>query len=300
MPIRPFALLAALVTGVASAQPPKADLPPPEKKEGRPSQAAVTAKTTVAKLDIAYGKHDKQKLDVYASDGAKGAAVVVFVHGGEWTKGDKADVSFKPKLMNESGFVFVSVNYRLSPEVKHPAHVSDVAAAIRWVKDNIKTHGGDPDKVVLMGHSAGCHLVTLVTLDPKYLAEVKLKPTDLRGVVAWSGGMYDLADRAKGPGTYPPFIKQTFGDDEGAQKAASPVAHIGDAAMPEYLFVSIGKGNASHQAAERMAKTIAAKKGKAEGELVEGRTHFQANHLVGAPDDTTGRLLTSFVNRVTR
>lgn len=294
MLIRSLALI--LATGSLSLAQTKPEAP----KEVRPSQEAITAKDSLIKLDLAYGKHAKQKLDVYAPANAKGSPVVIFVHGGEWTKGDKSEVSYKPKLMNESGFVFVSVNYRLSPEVKHPAHVSDIATGIRWVKDNIQMYGGDPNKIVLMGHSAGCHLVTLVTLDPKYLAEVKLKPTDLRGVVAWSGGMYDLADRAKGPGTYPPFIKQTFGDDEKAQVAASPVVHIGKAEMPSYLFVSIEKGNASHQAAERMVKTIVSAKGSAEGELVEGRTHFQANHLVGSPGDTTGRILTSFINRVTR
>ena len=265
--------------------------------EVRPSQAAVLAKGSTVKLDQAYGKHEKQKLDVYAPKDAQGAAVVIFIHGGEWTKGDKENVSFKPKLLNEAGYIFVSTNYRLSPEVKHPAHVGDVASAIRWVKDNIADFGGDPAKILLMGHSAGCHLATLVSLDPKFLAEVKMKPSDLRGVVAWSGGMYDLADRVKGEGMYPKYIKETFGDDEAAQKAASPIEHIGKAAMPPFLFISIETGNASHKAAELMAERIGAAKGKAEGQLLEGRTHFEANHLVGSPGDKTGEVLLQFLSR---
>jgi arylformamidase len=270
------------------------------KKDERPSQEAVVAKDTVVRKDIAYGPDPKQRLDVYAPRAVKGAPVVVFVHGGEWTKGDKADVSYKPKFLNEQAIVFISVNYRLSPAVKHPAHVSDVAAALRWVCDHAADFGADPGKLVLMGHSAGCHLATLVALDPRYLAQVKLQPADLRGVVAWSGGMYDLADRVKGEGMYPKYIRQTFGDDEAAWRDASPISHVGAAPMPAFLFVSIEKGNPSHKAAENMVQRIRAARGQAESQLVTGRTHFMANHLVGAPEDTTGQLLLDFVRRVTR
>ena len=154
----------------------------PDKKPVRPSQEAVLAKNTVVFANRAFGSDEKQRLDVYAPKGAKGAAIVIFIHGGEWTKGDKAAVSFKPKFLNENGIVFISTNYRLSPAVKHPAHVSDVAAAVRWVRDHAKEFGGDPNKIVLMGHSPGCHLATLAALDPRHLAREKLEPKDLCGV----------------------------------------------------------------------------------------------------------------------
>ena len=99
-------------------------------------------------------------VDLYLPDASGPRPAVVYVHGGEWTKGDKAEVSFKPKFFTENGVVFVSTNYRLFPAAKHPAHASDVAAAVRWTVDHIAEYGGDPKKVVLMGHSAGCHLVT--------------------------------------------------------------------------------------------------------------------------------------------
>jgi arylformamidase len=270
------------------------------KKEDRPSQAAVLGKNTVVSADRAYGADAKQRLDVYAPRDAKAAAIVVFVHGGEWTKGDKADVSYKPKFFNEHGIVFVSINYRLSPAARHPDHVNDVANAVRWVRDHATEFGGDPHKIVLMGHSAGCHLATLAALDPRFLAAVKLQPADLRGVVAWSGGMYDLPDRVKGEGNYPKYIRQAFGEKEGALRDASPITHVGDAKMPPVLFVSIEKGNASHKAAERMAQAIRAAKGQADTRLLEGRTHFMANHLIGAPGDTTGELLLDFIRKVTQ
>jgi prepilin-type N-terminal cleavage/methylation domain-containing protein len=115
------------------------------------------------------------------------------------------------------------------------------AAAVRWAVDHAAEYGGDPKKVVLMGHSAGCHLVTLVALDPKYLAGVRLTPADLRGVVAWSGGAYDLVAKVAEGGSYKEHITNAFGPDEAAWKDASPVAHAKNGgAAPPFLFASYG------------------------------------------------------------
>lgn len=294
------ALLAAILTAFA-AEPPAAgpkDRPAAAKSEPPPT---VMAKDTVVSADIPYGQDGKQRLDVYAPRGCQQAPVVVFVHGGEWTKGDKATVSYKPKLLNENGMVFVSINYRLTPAVKHPAHVSDVAAAVRWLRDHVAEHGGHPDKIVLLGHSAGCHLVTLVSLDPRYLATVKLRPTHLRGVVAWSGGAYDLVEKVQSGGSYPEHIRRAFGDEESGWRDASPMAHVKDSqALPPFLFVSVEAGNASHKAAERLAGLIRAADGKARSQLLEGRTHRTASDLLGAPGDSTGALLLEFVRSVTK
>jgi acetyl esterase/lipase len=295
-----FAIALALIFGNSiQAQEKQPEKQPEKRQPERPSQDAVLAKDSVVLLDQAFGSDEKQKLDVYAPKGAKGAAIVIFIHGGEWTKGDKSAVSFKPKFLNENGIVMVSINYRLSPAAMHPAHVSDVASAIRWVREHAKEFGGDPSKIVLMGHSAGCHLATLTTLDPRHLAREKLTPKDVCGVVAWSGGMYDLVDRAKGEGLYPKYIRQAFGETEDKWRDASPIAHVGDAPMPAFLFVSIEKGNASHKAAESMVELIKQKKGQAKSVLIEGRDHFMANHMIGAPDDKTGEVLLSFVRKVT-
>lgn len=308
---RRFVMLAAAVALIAAAaaigfnpllaDPPLAKAPPKDSPKQPPSQDAVLAKNTVVRADVAYGKDEKQRLDVYSPKGVKDAPVVVFVHGGEWTRGDKSAVSYKPKFLNEKGIVFVSINYRLTPAVTHPAHVSDVAAAVAWIRDHCAEFGGDPKKIVLMGHSAGCHLVTLVALDPRYLAQVKLKPADVRGVVAWSGGAYDLVEKVKAGGFYADHIKKTFGESEDAQRDASPVAHVKDVeAGPTFLFVSVERGSPSHKAAERLAGLIQDAKGKATSRLIEGRDHRSANHLVGAPDDTTGTILLDFVREITK
>lgn len=282
--------------------------PAGEKKgeEARPSQEAVLSKDTVVNADLAYGSNDKQRLDVYAPRRAKGAPVLIFVHGGEWTKGDKAAVSFKPKFLNENGIVFASINYRLSPAAKHPAHVSDVAAAVRWLRDHAVKFGGDPEKLVLMGHSAGCHLVTLTALDPRHLRKEKLEPTSLRGIVAWSGGMYDLVDRMRdGGGHYPKYIRQAFGDEEKTWRDASPVTHVGDAAAPPFLFIVVPRNagkdaEAKTSPADRLAHQIRQAKGQADVRVLADRTHFTANHLIGAPGDTTGQILLDFIRKVTK
>jgi arylformamidase len=303
----PLLLIAALVVPAASwpaAQDTKPPAPDKDKEKStqpeRPPQDAVLGKNTVVSANQSYGPDEKQRLDVYAPTDARGAPVVIFVHGGEWAKGDKSAVSYKPKFLNEHGVVFVSINYRLSPEAMHPAHVGDVAAAVRWVRDHAAQFGGDPNKLVLMGHSAGCHLVTLTALDPRHLTNTGLKPTSLRGVVAWSGGAYDLVEKVKQGGTYGPYIEQAFGKNETSWRDASPVAHVGDAATPPFLFISVEDGNPSHKAAERLAGLIRDAKGQAESRLLTGRDHFNANHLLGAPDDTTGEVLLDFVRRVTK
>jgi arylformamidase len=290
------AVLSLLYFGGARAQDKAKEKP----KVERPSQEAILGKNTLVHANRAFGSDEKQHLDVYAPAGAKGAPVVIFIHGGEWTKGDKSAVSYKPKFFNENNIVFVSTNYRLSPEAMHPAHVSDVASAIRWVRDHAAEFGGDPNKIFLMGHSAGCHLATLVTLDPRYLKNVGLKPTSLRGTIAWSGGMYDLVDRMKTGTNYTPYIHQTFGKAEASWQDGSPVTHVGAAPTPPFLFVSVESGNPSHKAAEKLAGMIRDAKGEAESKLLTGRDHFNANHLIGGPDDTTGEVLLDFIRRTTR
>ena len=273
----------------------------PDGKPARPPQDAVLADNSVVEANLSYGEDELERLDVYAPRGASHAPVVVFVHGGEWTRGDKAAVSFKPKFFNQNGILLISVNYRLAPAATHPAHVSDVAAAIHWSHGHCGRFGGDPKKIVLMGHSAGCHLVTLVALDPRYLAKVGLRPADLSGVVAWSGGSYDLVQKVEQGGAYADYIQKAFGDSRDVWRDASPVNHADNAkAGPAFLFASIESGSASHQAAERLARLIRDSGGRSTTRLLEGRDHFGANHLLGAPDDTTGAIFLQFVSDVTK
>ncbi len=106
--------------------------------------------------DIPYATaHERQVLDVHAPAGAKNLPVVFWIHGGGWQTGDKADVELKPQWFMDQGFVFVSTNYRLLPEVDMGTLIRDVAKSFSWVQKHIAEYGGDPTRVLLGGHSAG-------------------------------------------------------------------------------------------------------------------------------------------------
>jgi acetyl esterase/lipase len=271
-----------------------------------PAPPNEMARNTVAHLDVAYADRNSElnKLDIYAPKGAKGAPIVLFVHGGEWSRHDKQPVSYKPKFFNENGVIFITTNYRLSPKDPHPAQVDDVAEAVAFVHKHAGEYGGDPSKIVLMGHSAGCHIVTYVGLNPESLAKVGMKPSDLAGVVAWSGGMYDLADRYKKGGTYPPFIKATFGESEEAQRAGSPMTYTRNAKnSPPFLIASTdeaGKPQASRQASANLIAAINAAGGSAKPYTIQDRTHRAAIEQVGAAADKSGPALVEFVKSVTK
>ncbi|MBN2447318.1 MAG: alpha/beta hydrolase [Phycisphaerae bacterium] len=273
--------------------------------EHRPPRVPIVAVGSVITWNVPYvtGGGEQQTLDIYAPPGVKDAPVVVYAHRGEWAKGDKSEVCYKPKFLNENGVVFISVNYRLSGVAQHPAQVNDVAAAVRWVRDNIAKHGGGPHKIILMGHSAGCHIVSFVGLDPRPLATVDMKPGDLAGVVAWSGGAYDLPAKYTAGGMYHDYIAKNFGTDEAAQRDASPIAHIGDAKpMPYFMFASAGEGNpGSRELSEKMAELIKTAGGRADAVELKGKTHFTADYECGLPDDpgNTGQVLLDFISRAT-
>ncbi|HUN82172.1 MAG TPA: alpha/beta hydrolase [Phycisphaerae bacterium] len=290
-----LALPLFVAAATAAFEPPVTSRP----AEPRPDMHARTAAGSRIARDIAYVEkaHPQQKLDIYAPAQAKDAPVVVFVHGGEWTKGDKSEVSFKPEFLNNNGIVFVSVNYRLSGTAKHPAQVEDIACAMRWIRDHIHEYGGAPSRLILMGHSAGCHLVTLLGLDPRPLARQGLKPADLAGVVSWSGGAFDLVEKVKSGGMYADYIKINFGPDEKTWRDASPMNHIADTRpLPKFLFASAGAHKPeSRLASEKMAAMIREVGGDATTILLEGKSHTNANHELGMPGDKTGRQLLDFI-----
>ena len=102
-------------------------------------------------LAYAQPKNERQTLDVYAAAKGKNQPVVLWIHGGGWRKGDKADVQKKPQAFVDRGFVFVSCNYRFVPDVTGKEMTGDIARAIRWVHDHAGEYGGDPNRIVVGG-----------------------------------------------------------------------------------------------------------------------------------------------------
>ena len=146
--------------------------------------------------DVAYvpDGHERQVLDIYAPEtiGDRRLPVFFWIHGGGWQVGDKSDVGLKPKVLTDRGFVFVSTNYRLLPEVEMGELIRDVARALAWVHENIDDYGGDPTRIFVGGHSAGAQLAALICIDDRYLREQGISFDVLKGCVPVDGDTYDI------------------------------------------------------------------------------------------------------------
>ncbi|WP_245841803.1 alpha/beta hydrolase [Sphingomonas lenta] len=136
---------------------------------------------------VPYGAHPRQRLDVYAPRRAERLPVVVFFYGGAWSSGSRGAYAFAGRAYAGQGFVAVVPDYRLVPDVRFPAFVQDGAAAIRWVRDNVARYGGDPDRITVVGHSAGAHIAALLALDVRWLREAGVDPRTIKAGALLSG-----------------------------------------------------------------------------------------------------------------
>jgi acetyl esterase/lipase len=148
--------------------------------------AFVPSDGYVLDRDVVYGEAERQVMDIYRPvDGF--APVVVYFYGGSWKNGSRRSYRFMGEALARSGFVVAVPDYRLYPEVRFPDFVEDGAKAVRWVSAHAKAYGGDPDRIILMGHSAGAHIAALLAFDERYLARQGMLHTSLRGFVGVAG-----------------------------------------------------------------------------------------------------------------
>lgn len=212
--------------------------------------AGVAGTDLVRKLDVRYATIEgveakSHSLDIYAPKDAKNLPVLVFIHGGGWRGGDKGNpqVGAKPAaFFCGEGFVYVSINYRLTPAGKHPANIQDVAKAVAWVHDHIAGHGGDPARISIAGHSAGAHLAALVAADERWLKAEGKSLAILQRAVLLDTAAYDIPRRLgefaeEAPGAEQMF-RNAFGDTEEQWRDASPQTHVapGRSIPPMLLF----------------------------------------------------------------
>ena len=144
-------------------------------------------------VGIAYGEDERQKLDIYAPEGKPDTAypVLVFYHGGAWRDGERDGYGFLGRAFAARGIVTVIADYRKTPKHLFPAFVEDTASSIAWVHANISKYQGNPEKLFIMGHSAGAHIVMMAALDKQWLAAKGLDPSIIKGAVGLAGG-YDF------------------------------------------------------------------------------------------------------------
>jgi len=137
--------------------------------------------------DAAYGEGPRQLLDVYAPTQGERLPVLVFIYGGSWNSGSKNDYAFAGAALAAQGFVSVVPDYRLVPEVRFPNFIDDCAAAVRWCVEHVAEYGGDPSRIVLVGHSAGAYTTLMLALDAHYLRDAGVEMSALRGAIGLAG-----------------------------------------------------------------------------------------------------------------
>jgi arylformamidase len=271
---------------------------------------AFSAEAQEIKRDIPYveGGHARQVLDVYSPKDAKNAPVVFWIHGGGWQTGDKQDVQVKPQFFMERGFVFVSTNYRLLPEVEIEIIFADVARSIRWVHEHIAEHGGDPTRLLVMGHSAGAQLAALVSIDERYLKTQGLSLAIIKGCVPVDGDTYDVPAiietaetrrRVHGLPQAKFGHREKFGNDEAKHRDFSAVTHVAkDKGIPPFLVLYVADHPDVNAQAQRLGNAL--KEAEMPVTLFGGKetTHNKINADLGLPDDPASKALLDFLDTV--
>jgi acetyl esterase/lipase len=261
--------------------------------------------------DIPYMEHahERQVLDVYAPEDARDLPVVFWIHGGGWQTGDKTDVQIKPRVFAERGYVFVSTNYRLLPDVEMGELIRDVAKSLGWVYRNIGEYGGDPERVFVMGHSAGAQLAALLCVDERYLNDEGVPFDVLQGCVPVDGDTFDLpaiimteeVRRTVHGMPLPEFGHRVkFGNDPQLHIEYSAVTHVAkDKGIPPFLILHV----AGHPYTTAQAKRLGAVLAQAEIPVrvfgARETTHRKLNADLGLPDDPATQALFEFLGPLT-
>ena len=225
-------MLATALPAFATEWNPKQSPRPKWKSHGLVDSQGVKQVKDVAYYTGPDADPVKHKLDIYLPASKTNFPVIMFIHGGGWDQGDKL-VSSDPygdlgRRFAKKGVAVVTINYRLSPQFKYPVHIQDVARAFAWVNKNIASYGGDPDRLFVMGHSAGGHLTALLSTDERWLKEQGLSFKNIRGAIPVSG-VYDFTELAK-TDKYSKadsvMMERFFSNDKQKMQDGAPINHI--------------------------------------------------------------------------
>ena len=226
--------------------------------DSEPSGSASLPGGTRVVRDVPYGKDDLQRMDVYLPPQAENAPVIFMVHGGGWRRGDKGAESVVENKMTRwvpKGFIFISTNYRMLPKTAPVEQAQDIASALAFAQGKAASWGGDPAKFIIMGHSAGAHLVALLVASPAmalkagvhpWLGTLSLDSAALDVVQTMEAKHYRLYDKA-------------FGSDPAYWKAASPYHALTETATPFLAVCSTRRSDSCPQATRFAAKATSLK-----------------------------------------
>jgi acetyl esterase/lipase len=251
---------------------------------------------------------ERQVLDIHAPKGAKNLPVVFWIHGGGWQTGDKTDVQIKPQFFADRGFVFVSTNYRLLPKVDMGTIIRDVAKSVRWVHDHIAEFGGDPNRLFVMGHSAGAQLAALICTDDRYLKSEGLSLAIVKGCVPVDGDTFDVPAiietaetrrRVHGLPQAKFGHREKFGNDPAKHKDFSAVTHVAKGKeIPPFLILHVADHPDTTAQAQRLGNVL--KEAGVPLTVFGARetNHGKLNANLGKPDDPATKALVEFIGQV--
>jgi len=207
----------------------------------------------IVERGAAYGAHPRQRLDLYRprSKGAEAARaplpIILFLYGGSWQSGMREGYGFAGRALAARGFLVAIPDYRLVPEVRFPTFLEDNARALRWVRANAARFGGDPDRIVLVGHSAGAYNAAMLALDPRWLGEDRRA---VRGLVGLAGP-YDFLPLSG------PITTAAFGQER--DLASTQPVNFASAGDPPALLLHGGRDTLVHpRESRRLAERLQA------------------------------------------
>jgi arylformamidase len=241
--------------------------------------------------DVAYGSDPNQKFDVYRPKDAKQAPVLFMVHGGGWSRGDKTMsgvVTNKIKRWAPMGMIVISVDYRFVPQVSVEDEAEDIATALATAQRRAAEWGGDPSKFILMGHSAGAHLIGLLTSSPALAKNAGARPW--LGSVLLDSGAFDVGVIMRGP--HLPLFDHAFGSDPSKWNAVSPTVLLDDHTAPVLAVCSSRRAISCTQAETYVLK--AKSFGTHAAVLREDLSHVDIDYQLGQPGDYTSAVETFF------
>src|SRR5579862_3574605 len=255
--------------------------------------AALSTQEVTRDVPYAEPALDRQFLDIDAPKDAKNLPVVFWIHGGGWQAGDKAEVKEKPRAFAERGFVFVSTNYRLLPKVEMLTIFQDVAKSLGWVYRNIAARGGDPNRIFVMGHSAGAQLAALMCTDERYLKAEGVPFSAIRGCVPVDGDTYDLPaiietveTRLRAHGEPPPKFghRIKFGNDPEKLRDYSAVTHVEKGkGIPPFLILYVADHPDTSAQARRLLRALKEADVPASAFGAKETNHNRLNDNLGVP-----------------
>jgi acetyl esterase/lipase len=271
--------------------------------------ASTSAKINI-KRDIPYAEaaDPRQRLDIYAPDNAKNLPVVFWIHGGGWQAGDRTNIQAKPQAFVDRGLVFVSTGYRLLTNVDMVTIFRDVAKSVRWVHDHVAEHGGDPQRILVMGHSAGAQLAALICIDDRYLKAEGLSLAIIKGCVPVDGDTYDVPAIIESAETrqrvhglpMPTFGHRVkFGNDPAKHRDYSAVTHVAKGkGIPPFLILHVADHPDVSAQAQRLEAVLKDAGIPARRFAARETNHSKLNENLGLPDDPPTKALFEFVNEV--